>query len=103
MNQLHAMHVFGTLSPAQLQSIVLAYAGVAAVLIPIITGLVIMVIREFGDIKKAVGVVEGQNGTVSALQAAAIEHTRQVSALQEQVVALRVASGTKSPIDPQSG
>jgi hypothetical protein len=90
--------LIATLSPAQLQSIVIGYAGVASVLIPVMAGLVILAIREWGEVKRAAGVVDGQNGTLAALQQAALSHTREMGQMRAQLD--KISPGNTMPTEP---
>lgn len=96
------MNTLSVLTPAQLQTLVIAYAAVATLLIPVLGGVAVMAIQNFGKVKEAIGKLDAQNGDVSALKLQSIDHAAALVKLDTAVELLTPTPPLKvdAHIDP---
>ncbi len=69
-----------SLTPTQLTTLVVAFAAALSVILPVIAGVAILGIQQYGRIREAMGKVNAVNGTIESHTQALLQVNRDVAA-----------------------
>lgn len=96
--------MIGTLTVQQMQSLVLAVCGMLVVVIPVLTGVALLAISQFGKVKEALGKVNAINGTIEAHTSSLLEIRGEIADNKQLIghaQGLIEAHGLATPIKPE--
>jgi hypothetical protein len=79
----------GTLTVDQVQTLIITVRAMLAIVIPIIGGVLILAIQQYGRIKEAVGKVDSINGTLDSHAGSILSLRSQIADNQEKLGELK--------------